>query len=66
MVTTANPLVGRHVARVDRGDDLSLGLRRLHRLDVGAGVSGDVPAKHYRYKVFDTLIPLRNMVWRSA
>ena len=35
-------------------------------LDVGAGVSGDVPAKHYRYKVFDTLIPLRNLVWRSA
>jgi type IV pilus assembly protein PilW len=34
-------------------------------LDVGAGVSGDVPAKHYRYKVFETVIPLRNMLWRS-
>jgi type IV pilus assembly protein PilW len=35
-------------------------------LDVGAGAAGDVPAKHYRYKVFETVIPLRNMLWRSA
>lgn len=35
-------------------------------LDVGAGAAGDVPAKHYRYKVFDTVIPLRNLLWRSA
>lgn len=34
-------------------------------MDVGAGVAGDVPAKHYRYKVFDTVIPLRNMLWRN-
>jgi type IV pilus assembly protein PilW len=35
-------------------------------LDVGAGAAGDVPAKHYRYKVFDTVVPLRNLVWRAA
>jgi type IV pilus assembly protein PilW len=34
-------------------------------IDVGAGTAGDVPAKHYRYKVFDTVIPLRNMLWRN-
>jgi type IV pilus assembly protein PilW len=34
-------------------------------MDVGAGVAGDVPAKHHRYKVFDTVIPLRNMLWRN-
>jgi type IV pilus assembly protein PilW len=34
-------------------------------MDVGAGVAGDVPAKHYRYKTFDTVIPLRNMLWRN-
>ena len=21
--------------------------------------------KHYRYKVFDTVVPLRNMIWKS-
>jgi type IV pilus assembly protein PilW len=35
-------------------------------LDVGAGAAGDVPAKHHRYKVFDTVIPLRNMLWRNS
>lgn len=34
-------------------------------LDVGAGVVGDVEAKHHRYKVFDTIIPLRNMLWSA-
>lgn len=35
-------------------------------LDVGADATGDVPAKHYRYKVFDTVVPLRNLLWKSA
>ena len=34
-------------------------------LDVGAGVVGDVEAKHYRYKIFETIVPLRNMMWSS-
>jgi type IV pilus assembly protein PilW len=34
-------------------------------IDVGAGVAGDVEAKHYRYKVFETIVPLRNMLWSS-
>jgi type IV pilus assembly protein PilW len=33
--------------------------------DVGAGAAGDVDAKHYRYKVFETIVPLRNMLWSS-
>jgi type IV pilus assembly protein PilW len=35
-------------------------------LEVGANAAGDVPAKHHRYKVFDTVIPLRNMLWRNS
>lgn len=34
-------------------------------IDVGAGAVGDVDAKHYRYKVFETIVPLRNMLWSS-
>lgn len=34
-------------------------------LDVGADAAGDVEAKHHRYKVFDTVIPLRNMMWKN-
>jgi type IV pilus assembly protein PilW len=34
-------------------------------LDVGAGVTGDVQAKHHRYKVFDTVVALRNMLWSA-
>jgi len=34
-------------------------------IDVGAGVAGDVEAKHYRYKIFETIVPLRNMLWSS-
>lgn len=34
-------------------------------IDVGAGVVGDVEAKHYRYKIFETIVPLRNMLWSS-
>jgi type IV pilus assembly protein PilW len=34
-------------------------------LDVGAGNAGS-DARHYRYKVFDTVIPLRNLLWRSV
>ena len=34
-------------------------------IDVGAGAAGDVEAKHYRYKIFETIVPLRNMMWSS-
>lgn len=34
-------------------------------LDVGADTAGSA-ARHYRYKVFDTVVPLRNLLWRSA
>lgn len=29
------------------------------------GEAGDDEWKHYRYKVFDTVVPLRNVLWRS-
>jgi len=34
-------------------------------IDVGAGAAGDAEAKHYRYKIFETIVPLRNMLWSS-
>lgn len=34
-------------------------------IDVGANVVGS-DAQHYRYKVFETIVPLRNMLWRSG
>lgn len=33
-------------------------------IDVGAGVA-DSEAQHYRYKVFEIVVPLRNMIWKS-
>ena len=33
-------------------------------LDVGAGVA-NAEAQHYRYKVFEIIVPLRNMIWKS-
>jgi type IV pilus assembly protein PilW len=67
IVTTANPRwsVGTSPA-VTGAATCPSGSGSCIELDVGAGVAGDVPAKHYRYKVFETVIPLRNMLWRSA
>jgi type IV pilus assembly protein PilW len=45
--------------------DCATGGGKCLTIDVGAGVDGDVEAKHYRYKFFDTVIPLRNMLWSS-
>ena len=66
MVTTANPQwsVGTTPA-VAGAATCSTGSGECLTLDVGAGVTGDVEAKHHRYKVFDTVIPLRNMLWSS-
>lgn len=65
MVTTANPRwsVGASPAVLGA---TTCAAGSCIDLDVGAGAAGDVPAKHYRYKVFETVIPLRNMLWRSA
>jgi type IV pilus assembly protein PilW len=66
LVTTANPSwpVGATPA-VAGAVTCASGTGECLEIDVGAGVSGDVPAKHYRYKVYDTVIPLRNMLWRN-
>ena len=63
LVTSANPLwdVGTAVtitgtqACASGGDSRCLPLK----------VDGLPDWQHYRYKVFDTIVPLRNMVWRS-
>jgi type IV pilus assembly protein PilW len=67
IVTTANPSwsVGASPA-VSGATTCASGSGSCIELDVGAGAAGDVPAKHYRYKVFETVIPLRNMLWRAA
>lgn len=31
--------------------------------NIGAAVTYDVPDDHYRYKVYSTVIPLRNVIW---
>jgi type IV pilus assembly protein PilW len=65
-VTTANPewSVGTEPA-VGGATTCASGTGECITIDVGAGVAGDVEAKHHRYKVFDTVIPLRNMLWSS-
>jgi type IV pilus assembly protein PilW len=68
IVTTANPRwsVGAAPATTGAVPCAAGGPAACIELDVGAGVAGDVPAKHYRYKVFETIVPLRNILWRSA
>lgn len=65
-VTVANPewSVGTDPA-VAGATSCASGTGECITIDVGAGVTGDVPAKHHRYKVFDTVVPLRNMLWSS-
>ncbi len=65
MVTTANPRWSVGTSPTVTGAT-TCAAGSCIELDVGAGAAGDVPAKHYRYKVFETVIPLRNMLWRSA
>jgi type IV pilus assembly protein PilW len=67
MVTTANPewSVGTLPA-VAGAATCASSASACVTLEVGAGVAGDVPAKHHRYKVFDTVIPLRNMLWSAS
>jgi type IV pilus assembly protein PilW len=66
IVTAANPewSVGTDPA-VAGAATCASGTGECITIDVGAGVTGDVPAKHHRYKVFDTIVPLRNMLWSS-
>jgi type IV pilus assembly protein PilW len=66
MVTTANPewSVGSNPS-VGGAAPCASGTGECITLDVGAGPAGDVEPKHHRYKVFDTVIPLRNMLWSS-
>ena len=33
------------------------------RDDTGASFAADTPWRHYRYRVFETIIPLRNVIW---
>lgn len=62
-VTTTNPLwdVGNATAVAGAA---ACGASQCVSLDVGAGVAG-AEARRYRYKVYDTVVPLINMLWRS-
>ena len=64
IVTPANPTwdVGATPATTGAA---ACGASQCVTIDVGAGAVGDVEAKHYRYKVFETIVPLRNMLWSS-
>ena len=64
IVTSANPTweVGTTPATAGAA---ACGASQCITIDVGAGVVGDVEAKHYRYKIFETIVPLRNMLWSS-
>lgn len=64
MVTPVNPTwdVG---SIPPTSDAAACGGSQCVTFDVGAGAAGDVEAKHYRYKIFETIVPLRNMMWSS-
>jgi len=64
IVTPANPRweVGATPATTGA---TTCGASQCVTIDVGAGAAGDVEAKHYRYKVFETIVPMRNMMWSS-
>jgi type IV pilus assembly protein PilW len=62
LVTTAKPQwdVGASATVSGAAD---CGTSKCVTLDVEATVGSDW--QHYRYKVFDTVIPLRNLLWTS-
>ena len=64
IVTPANPTweVG---ATPPTTGSAACGASQCVTIDVGADAAGDVEAKHYRYKVFETIVPMRNMMWSS-
>ena len=69
-VTPRNPLWDLGATPTSNGDRVNTcGTSRCVQLDVGAGDTADpnvdLPAKHYRYKIFETIVPLRNMLWSS-
>jgi type IV pilus assembly protein PilW len=64
IVTAANPTLDVGSTPPTAGS-AGCGASQCLTIDVGAGVAGDVEAKHYRYKIFETIVPLRNMMWSS-
>ncbi|MDP1690776.1 MAG: PilW family protein [Burkholderiaceae bacterium] len=69
-VTPANPNWDLGATPTSNGTGVNTcGTSRCVRLDVGAAdvadPTVDLPAKHYRYKIFETIVPLRNMLWSS-
>jgi type IV pilus assembly protein PilW len=64
IVTPANPSWEVGSAPATTGS-FTCGASQCVTIDVGANAAGDVEAKHYRYKVFETIVPLRNMMWSS-
>jgi type IV pilus assembly protein PilW len=63
-VTTADPLwnVG---STVSVTGSAACGSNRCVTLQVSPATGTNTEWQHYRYKVFDTVVPLRNMLWTS-
>jgi type IV pilus assembly protein PilW len=64
-VTTTNPLWDVGTVGTVAGS-ATCGSSQCVSIDVGIGTgSTDRPERHYRYKVFDVIVPLRNIIWST-
>lgn len=64
-VTTTNPMWDVGATGTVAGS-VTCGASRCVTIDVGIGTgSTDRPERHYRYKVFDVTVPLRNIIWKT-
>jgi len=63
-VTTTNPLwdVGKATSVINAS---ACGASKCMPLEIHPASGADTEWQHYRYKVYDTVIPLRNMLWTS-
>lgn len=62
-VTTADPVWD--VGNIDTAGSSACGTRKCVTLKISPSTGTDTEWQHYRYKVFDTVVPLRNMLWTS-
>lgn len=63
-VTTANPTVDVGTATTMSGTS-TCGTSKCLTLQISPTSGTDTEWQHYRYKVFDTVVPLRNILWSS-
>jgi type IV pilus assembly protein PilW len=63
-VTTANPTLNMG-STVGVAGTADCGTSKCFTLQISPLTGGDTEWQHYRYKVFDTVVPLRNILWSS-